>query len=77
MLPGLLPMLLVKVTMADTKSTFEQAVAAYKEKCDRNSLTFHQPSEEHSNMIHDVMYLRVSPASYVARYDIRRQRVLA
>lgn len=71
------PRVYVEVTMSDTQSTFEQAVAAYKEKCSRNNLTFHEPSEEYSNMIHDVMYLRVSPVSYVARYDARRQRVLA
>ncbi|MEM9804217.1 MAG: hypothetical protein AAF959_02970 [Cyanobacteria bacterium P01_D01_bin.56] len=63
--------------MTDTQSTFEKAVAAYKESCDRNQTTFQQPSEEHSNTIHYVMYLRVSPVSYVARYDTRRQRVLA
>lgn len=63
--------------MTDTQSTFEQAVAAYKESCDRRETLFQQPSEEYSNQIHDVMYLRVSPVSYVARYDTRRQRVLA
>ncbi len=63
--------------MEDTQTIFEKAVEAYRENCDRNDLTFQQPSEEYSNMIHDVMYLRVSPASYVARYDTRRQRVLA
>lgn len=63
--------------MADTQSAFDSAVAAYKESCDRNDTTFTQPSEEHSELIHGVMYLRVSPSSYVARYDTRRQRVLA
>ena len=63
--------------MADNLSNFDKAVAAYKDKCDRNNLPFQQPTEEHSNTVHDLMYLRVSPSSYVARYDIRRQRVLA
>ena len=63
--------------MSDTKAIFESAVSAYKEKCEQNNLTFQQPSEEHSNMIHQVMYLRVNAVSYVARYDTRRQRMLA
>ncbi|MEM7065030.1 MAG: hypothetical protein AAF572_17960 [Cyanobacteria bacterium P01_B01_bin.77] len=63
--------------MADKIPDFDQAVAAYKDTCDRNNLTFQQPSEEYSELIHDVVYLRKSPASYVARYDTRRQRVLA
>ncbi|MBE9066850.1 hypothetical protein IQ260_09310 [Leptolyngbya cf. ectocarpi LEGE 11479] len=63
--------------MAEKISDFDQAVAAYKDSCDRNNMTFQQPSEEHSELIHNVMYLRKSPASYVARYDTRRQRVLA
>ncbi|MGD1854190.1 MAG: hypothetical protein ACFB2W_08045 [Leptolyngbyaceae cyanobacterium] len=63
--------------MSDSQSLFESAVAAYKEKCDREDIAFQQPSKEHSELIHQVMYLRVNPASYVARYDTRRQRVLA
>ncbi|MEM6251570.1 MAG: hypothetical protein AAF821_01495 [Cyanobacteria bacterium P01_D01_bin.156] len=62
--------------MVDKALVFEKAVAAYQESCKRNDLAFEQPSEEHSNLIHDVMYLRVSPGSYVAKYDVRRQRVL-
>lgn len=63
--------------MADSIPDFDQAVAAYKASCDRNNLTFHQPSEEYSEAIHSVIYLRTGPASYVARYDTRRHRVLA
>ncbi|MBX2865280.1 MAG: hypothetical protein KTR27_17155 [Leptolyngbyaceae cyanobacterium MAG.088] len=61
----------------DKALTFEKAVEAYKQSCGLKEIPFQQPSEEHSNLIHDVMYLRVSPVSYVARYDIRRKRVLA
>lgn len=63
--------------MADTTPNFETMAAEYKDYCDRNNLTFQQPSEEHSNMIHGVMYLRTNPVSYVARYDTRRQQFLA
>ena len=57
--------------------SFEEILAAYQDYCDRNNLTFQQPSEEHSTMIHGVVYLRATPVSYVARYDTRRQRCLA
>lgn len=63
--------------MVDNTGNFEKAVDAYRESCEQKQLTFQQPSQEHSNMIHDVMYLRIRPSSYVARYDTRRQRVLA
>ena len=57
--------------------SFEEILAAYQDYCDRNNLTAKQPSEEHSTMIHGVVYLRATPVSYVARYDTRRQRLLA
>ncbi|MEM9808928.1 MAG: hypothetical protein AAF959_27050 [Cyanobacteria bacterium P01_D01_bin.56] len=68
--------------MADNTSSFEgtsfdEILVAYQDYCDRNSLTVQQPSEEHSTMIHGVVYLRATPVSYVARYDTRRQRFLA
>jgi hypothetical protein len=63
--------------MSDTLSNFDLAVAAYRDSCDRNNLRFHQPSEAYSKQMENVVYLRTSPTSFVARYDIRRRRILA
>lgn len=62
--------------MADSLSDFETAVAAYRELCDRNSLTFHQPVEEYSTVVHNLVYLRTAPAGFVARYSLRRRTLL-
>ncbi|MEL6139877.1 MAG: hypothetical protein AAFR42_21040 [Cyanobacteria bacterium J06628_6] len=62
--------------MSDTPSAFDKAVAAYQDNCDRNDIPFQQPVEEYSKIIDQVVYLRARPASFVARYDIRRRRIL-
>ncbi len=63
--------------MSNNTSKFSEILVAYKDYCDLNSLTVEKPTEEHSNMIHGVMYLRSNPVSYVARYDTRRQKFIA
>ncbi|MEA5462267.1 hypothetical protein [Leptothoe sp. PORK10 BA2] len=63
--------------MASNNSSYNEIFVAYQDYCDRNSLTVEKPTEEHSTMIHGVMYLRETPVSYVARYDTRRQKFLA
>ncbi|MFE4107622.1 hypothetical protein [Almyronema epifaneia] len=55
---------------------FESAVSAYRESCDRSDVLFKQPVEEYSQLIDNVIYLRTSSVGYVARYDIRRRRML-
>lgn len=62
--------------MTNNSSNFEIALSAYQEICDRNNLPFQQPIEEYSKQINDVLYLRTGPTGYIARYDIRRQRIL-
>lgn len=62
--------------MTDIPSNFNIAVSAYQEQCDRNHLLFQDPVEAHSNLIDNVVYLRTSATGYVARYDIRRRRLL-
>lgn len=62
--------------MADFSDNFDLAVAAYQESCDRDNLVFQSPDEALSRQIDNVVYLRVSPTGYVARYDIRRRRML-
>lgn len=62
--------------MASNISNFKDVLVAYKDYCDLNGLTVQQPTEEHSTMIHGVMYLRETPVSYVARYDTRRNKFL-
>lgn len=62
--------------MANELSPFDEAVAAYREQCDRNDMSFQQPVEEYSNVIHNVVYLRNQSVGYVARYDRRRRRML-
>jgi hypothetical protein len=62
--------------MADFSGNFDLAVAAYPESCDLNDLVFQAPNETLSRQVDNVVYLRVNPAGYVARYDIRRRRLL-
>lgn len=62
--------------MADFSDNFDLAVTAYRESCDLKELVFQSPSETLSRQIDNVIYLRVNPAGYVARYDIRRRRLL-
>jgi len=62
--------------MTDIPSNFEIALLAYQEICDRNNLPFQQPVEEYSKQINNVFYLRKSVTGYIARYDMRRQRIL-
>ncbi|MBE9077206.1 hypothetical protein IQ241_07845 [Romeria aff. gracilis LEGE 07310] len=62
--------------MADSPSNYDLAVAAYRESCDRNNLTFRQPVEAFSKRIDNVIYMRTSSVGYVARYDIRRRQIL-
>lgn len=62
--------------MTNSPSNYDLAVSAYRESCDRNNLTFKQPVEEYSKRIDNVIYMRVSPVGYVARYDIRRRQIL-
>jgi hypothetical protein len=52
------------------------AVTAYQERCSNDSILFQQPVEEYSGQINNVVYLRTSPVGYVARFDIRRHRLL-
>jgi tRNA splicing ligase len=58
-------------------NSFDTAVLAYRESCDLGHINFQQPIEEFSRQIDDVIYLRVSATGYVARYDVRRRRLLA
>jgi len=60
----------------NTPSNFDMAVDAYQERCSNDSILFQQPIEEYSRQINNVIYLRVSPVGYVARFDIRRHRLL-
>jgi hypothetical protein len=62
--------------LADFSDNFDLAVAAYRESCDVNDLVFQAPDETLSRQVDNVIYLRVKPAGYVARYDIRRRRLL-
>ncbi|NJL87210.1 MAG: hypothetical protein HC886_16510 [Leptolyngbyaceae cyanobacterium SM1_1_3] len=62
--------------MTNEPSKFELAVVAYRESCDRDDLIFQQPVEEHSKVIDNVIYLRTGSVGYVARYDVRRRRML-
>jgi hypothetical protein len=62
--------------MADFSDTFDLAVAAYRESCSLNDIVFQAPNEGLSRQVDNVVYLRVNPAGYVARYDIRRRRLL-
>lgn len=57
-------------------SNYDLAVSAYRESCDRNALPFDQPVEAYSKQIDNVIYLRTSNTGYVARYDIKRRRML-
>ncbi len=52
------------------------AVAAYQERCSNDSIFFEEPVEAYSGQINNVIYLRTSPIGYVARFDIRRHRLL-
>ncbi|ASC72666.1 hypothetical protein XM38_036240 [Halomicronema hongdechloris C2206] len=61
--------------MADSMSTFDTAVLAYKDRCNRTGLVFQQPIEAMSKVVNGVVYLKIS-AGYLARYDIRRKRLL-
>lgn len=65
-----------EVTMADFSDNFDLAVTAYRESCDLSDLVFQDPNEELSRQVDNVVYLRVNPSGYVARYDIRRRRLL-
>jgi len=62
--------------MADSADNLDLAVAAYRESCDLNDLAFQTPDETLSRQVDNVIYLRTNPAGYVARYDIRRRRLL-
>jgi hypothetical protein len=62
--------------MNDLLSNFDTAVVAYRENCDRLGTTFQQPSEEHSLVTGSMVYLRNSPTGYVARYNMKRNRIL-
>jgi len=61
--------------MSDPKASFDTAVLAYRERCDRNGLVFQQPQEALSKVVNGVVYLKIS-SGYLARYDIRRKRLL-
>ncbi|MEO1094496.1 MAG: hypothetical protein AAFX01_06305 [Cyanobacteria bacterium J06638_28] len=58
-------------------TNFETAVTAYKEKCTTESLPFVEPIEEYSKEFNQVIYLQTGMTGYVARYDTRRNRLLA
>ncbi len=62
--------------MVNTPSNFDMAVAAYQERCSNDSIVFQQPVEAYSGQSNNVIYLRTSPIGYVARFDIRRHRLL-
>ncbi|NJN22862.1 MAG: hypothetical protein HC812_18925 [Leptolyngbya sp. RL_3_1] len=62
--------------MTDVLSDFDLAVAAYQANCDLKGFTFQQPSEEHSKQVSNVVYLRTSNVGYVARYNVKRRRIL-
>jgi hypothetical protein len=62
--------------VADVLSDFDLAVAAYQADCDRQGLTFQQPSEEYSKQVSNVVYLRTSNVGYLARYNVKRRRIL-
>jgi len=62
--------------MADFSDNFDLAVAAYRESCGLSDIVFQAPNEALSRQVDNVVYLRVNPAGYVARYDIRRRRLL-
>lgn len=66
----------LEVTMAEFSDNFDLAVAAYREGCDLNNLIFQDPDQDLSRQVDNVIYLRVNPSGYVARYDIRRRRLL-
>jgi len=57
-------------------SGFDLAVTAYKELCSNDSTLFRQPIEEYSGQINNVVYLRTGSVGYVARFDVRRHRLL-
>jgi hypothetical protein len=63
--------------VANIPSNYDIAVAAYKERCSKDSILFQQPIEECSEQINSVVYLRTSPVGYVARFDMSRHRLLA
>ena len=62
--------------MVKPPSNFDIAVTAYKERCSNDAILFQQPIEEHSGQINNVIYLRTGSVGYVARFDIRRHRLL-
>ena len=62
--------------MVNSSSDFDTAVAAYRDYCTSQSMQFLQPIEEYSRQINNVIYLRTSAIGYVARFDIRRYRLL-
>ncbi|MDA0268209.1 MAG: hypothetical protein O2890_02135 [Cyanobacteria bacterium] len=62
--------------MTDAPSEFDLAVSAYRTNCDLLDMTFEQPSEEHSKQVSNVIYLRTSDVGYVARYNVKRRRIL-
>lgn len=62
--------------MTDAPSYFDLAVSAYRTNCDLHDISFQQPSEEHSKLVSNVIYLRTSDVGYVARYNIKRRRIL-
>ena len=62
--------------MSNAGSDFEFAVSAYRESRELSSLSFQQPIEAYSKRVDNVVYPRTSATGYVARYDIRRRRML-
>ena len=63
--------------MVNVPFDFDVAVAAYQERCSKDSIVFQEPVEAYSGQINNVIYLRTSPIGYVARFDVRRHRLLA
>jgi hypothetical protein len=62
--------------VVNTPSNFDIAVTAYRERCSNDAILFQQPVEEYSRQINGVVYFRTSLVGYVARFDIRRHRLL-
>lgn len=62
--------------MTDTPSNYNLAAVAYREMCDLNDIPFEQPSEEYSQQINNVVYLRVGATGFLGRYDGQRGQVL-
>ncbi len=63
--------------MSNVTSDFDTAVLAYQAHCDLVGTPAQEAIEAHSNIVNGVVYLRANSTGYMARYSIKRGRLLS